>query len=343
MNRLLFFCCFLLTTNAIYGQFKKTAPKSIFQALESPNVVGVILETDLDSLITHRNRDTYQPAQFAYFDKRGRRIDFSIKLRPRGKFRRKICDFPMIKIDFPKKALKKRGYAKFDDYKLVTHCLNEDVNRSYESIAREYLAYKLYNILSPDSYRTQFLYVSYVDTKKVVPTFQHFAFVIEDTAELRERRMAKSRKELAGLRLDSLDIDQYNFVALFQYMIGNTDWVGYPIPRNVKVVKMAGYKKYTLVPFDFDFSGLVAAPYAVPNSALNQRNIRHRIFQGERYDADRLAPTFDHFLSKKKKILKYVKRFHLLSKESRKDIKDFLMPFFEEIENRTISATSGND
>jgi len=342
MNRLFLYFCLLLTTTSTYGQSKRLASKSIFRALQSPRVTAVILETDLDSLINHRNRDTYQPGKFSYFDRNGARIDHRIKLRPRGKFRRKICDFPMIKIDFPKKELKKRGYAKFDDYKLVTHCIN-NANRSYESIAREYLAYKLYNILSPNSYRVQFLYITYVDSEDNIPSFQHFAFIIEDTAELSNRITAKSRKELAGLHLDSLDVEQYNFVALFQYMIGNTDWVGYPIPRNVKIMKQEGTEKYITVPFDFDFAGIVAAPYAVPSGSLNQRHIRHRIFQGAGYDERTLRPTIEHFLSKKRKILKRSKHFSLLSKRSRKDILRFLESFFKEIEYGTFSAPEGND
>jgi len=87
-------------------------------------MTGIIIETDLDSLINYRNRNTYQPAVFSHGDGYGNLFIHNIRLKPRGKFRRKICDFPMIKIDFSKKDLKKRRYKKFDDYKLVTHCMD---------------------------------------------------------------------------------------------------------------------------------------------------------------------------------------------------------------------------
>jgi len=194
MKRVLTFLVLLTLPFFTYGQFKQAKPKSIFRALQHNRIVGIAIETNLDSLINHRNRDTYQKGFFTYSDFSGKTDRQAIKLRPRGKFRRRICDFPMIKIDFSKKKLKKEGYAKYDDYKLVTHCMN-NMMVSYESVAREYLAYKLYNILSPNSYRVQFLYITYIDSKRKVPDFQHFGFIIEDTAELSSRMGANLAKK----------------------------------------------------------------------------------------------------------------------------------------------------
>lgn len=332
LTRTLFICfAILLCLPSLYSQKKKKPRTSIFEALQHKQIVGVIIETDLDSLINHRNRDTYQKGTFSYTNSKGKVFNHRMKLRPRGKFRRRICDFPMVKIDFPKKVLKEHGYSKYDDYKLVTHCLNNAV-MAYDNIAREFLVYKLYNILTPNSYQVQFLYFTYVDSKKKIPTIQQIGFIIEDTAELEDRVYGEVRKETAGLLQDSFNIQQHDFVALFQYMIGNTDWTAYPIPRNVKAIKYVEEKKHKLVPFDFDFSGFVAAPYAVPRVSLNQRSIRQRIFQGISKDPETLQPTIKHFLSKKKKILRAVKQYDFLSKHSKKDILNFIKPFFEDLE-----------
>jgi len=331
LTRSLLVCIAFLFLTPAYSQKKKKPKESIFEALRYQQIVGVIIETDLDSLINYRNRDTYQKGTFSYSNKRGKVFNHKIKLKPRGKFRRRVCDFPMVKIDFPKKALKKQGYAKYDDYKLVTHCLDNAVV-AYEAIAREYLAYKLYNILTPDSYKVQFLYFTYIDSKKKIPTIQQIGFIIEDTAELEDRIFGEVRKETAGLLKDSFDIVQHDFVALFQNMIGNTDWTAYPIPRNVKAIKYDDEDKYKVIPFDFDFSGLVAAPYAVPRVSLNQRSIRQRIFQGLSKSPETLKPTVKHFLSKKKKIIRTIKQYDLLSKSSKKDVLGFINPFFENLE-----------
>ncbi len=336
-SSLLLFFFFFLSITPSFSQFKKT-PKSIFQALQQGSMTGIIIETDLDSLIKYRNRNTYQPAVFSYRTERGKILRYDIRLKPRGKFRRRICDFPMIKIDFSKKDLKQRKHKKFDDYKLVTHCMNT-MDDSYESVAREYLAYKLYNILSPDSYKVQFLLITYIDSKEVIPAFQHFGFIIEDTAELADRIQGTFRKKVDGLVIDSMNAVQYDFIALYQYMIGNTDWKATPIPRNVKVFKKEAEADYKMVPFDFDFSGLVAAPYAVPNSGLGQMNIRHRIFQGIENIESIDEATRLLFLAKKKKIIKHVKKFMLLSRASKKDIRGFLELFFEELESITFESS----
>ena len=218
LTRFLFFVFILLLCFPAYSQKKKKSRKSIFETLQYKDVVGVIIETDLDSLINYRNRDTYQKGTFSYANEKGKVFNHKIKLRPRGKFRRRICDFPMIKIDFPKKVLKEHGYTKHDDYKLVTHCLNNAL-AAYENIAREFLAYKLYNILSPNSYQVQFLYFTYIDTKEKIDPIQQIGFIIEDTAELEDRVFGEVRKETAGLLQDSFDIEQHDFVALFLSLI----------------------------------------------------------------------------------------------------------------------------
>lgn len=331
------FSFIILLALPAFSQSKKKK-KSIFQTLQANKIAWVVIETDLDSLIKFRNRETYQKGTFSYLNlSDGKSYKYPIKIRPRGKFRRRICDFPMIKIDFPKKALKKNGLAKFDDYKIVTHCMN-NIDQSYESVTREYLAYKLYNILSPKSYNVHFMYITYVDTKENHSPFEHVGFMIEDTAEMCDRTSSKSRKELAGLTKDSFNTEQHDFVALFQYMIGNTDWTAFPIARNARVVKFKEEERYGVVPFDFDFSGLVAAPYAIPTSNLQQKSIRQRIFQGISSSRKPLAPTIKHFRSKKRKILNYIKRFRMLSKESKKDILSFLKPFFKKLESDNFLA-----
>ena len=124
-------------------------------------------------------------------------------------------------------------------------------------------------------------------------------------------------------------------------MIGNTDWKAMPISKNVKLFKKDTENTYRVVPFDFDFSGLVAAPYAVPTSSLGQRNVRHRIFQGIENLSNIDEATKNLFLAKKKKILRYVKRFTLLARPSRKDIRGFLEPFFDELESITFENSEG--
>jgi len=58
---------------------------------------------------------------------------------------------------------------------------------------------------------------------------------------------------------------QNNFVSIFQYMTGNTDWA-VPNYHNIKTdgTKERHHLPTISVPYDFDYAGFVDAPYAVP-------------------------------------------------------------------------------
>jgi len=74
-------------------------------------------------------------------------------------------------------------------------------------------------------------------------------------------------------------------VALFQYMIGNLDWSmragppGEPCCHNSRL--LAGVPGAMVpVPYDFDYSGLVDAPYAIPPEQFHISSVRSRVYQG---------------------------------------------------------------
>ncbi|MEM6378293.1 MAG: hypothetical protein AAF705_08775, partial [Bacteroidota bacterium] len=121
---------------------------------------------------------------------------------------------------------------------------------------------------------------------------------------------------------------------LFQYMIGNADY-SVPLSRNIKILKSEKDSTYRVAPYDFDFSGLVNASYAIPNADYNHTTIRNRVFLGLCTDEE-LENTIKHFLSKQEEIMAYVENFDLLGKSARNDVKRYLLKFFKEIEKGEI-------
>ena len=303
--------------------------KSIFGTLQAQAIINVTIETNLDSLINYRKRETYQPANFTYKAANGQVITHKIKVKPRGKYRRSVCDFPTIKLNFSKKELKANGMTKYDDYKVVTHCL-DDKKESKENVSREYLVYKLYNLLSPKSYQVKYLHITYVDSKGKVSSLKRTGFLIEDTGEL-EARIGVEVYAKARLPIDSFDMEQYNFVALFQYMIGNVDWRATPFTKNTKAIKVNGVGKYQLIPYDFDFSGVVNVSYMRIAEHLQQKDTRQRIFLGHITSQKELKSNFERFEAKKNELLKYISNFDLLPKTSRKSIWNYIESFYEDI------------
>lgn len=309
--------------------------KSIFNTLQDLKVINVTIETNLDSLINFRRRDTYQPAKFTYKTKDGALITRKMKVKPRGKYRRRVCDFPTIKLNFSKKELQADGMAKYDDYKVVTHCL-DDKKESKENVLREYLVYKMYNILSPKSYQVQFVNITYIDSEGKMNRLKRTGFLIEDTGELEDRIGVDVHPE-PRFPIDSFDIEQYNFVALFQYMIGNVDWRATPFTKNAKAIKIHGEDKYQLIPYDFDFSGVVNVSYMRIAEHLNQKNSRQRIFQGHIIRQKELKNNFERYEAKKIELLDYISNFDLLPKPSRKNIQKYIESFYEDIADGVVS------
>lgn len=329
--------CFLTPLSAQDSFSNSSTPsKSIFKVLQHSDVTNIIIETNLDSLINVRRRENYQPATFSYENKEGEQTICKIKIKPRGKFRRKICDFPTVKLNFSKKALKAEGMAKFDDYKLVTHCL-KDKKESEENILREYLIYKMYNVLSENSFRVQYLNITYIDSQNKYPKIKRTGFLIEDTGELAKRIDAKIYGEIR-LPIDSFNLEQYNFVALFQYMVGNVDWNVTPFAKNTKIMKSTTQDKYEVIPYDFDFSGLVETSYTRLAEHIGQKNARQRIFLGHLNPPNSLKSNITLFQSKKEELLECIDNFDLLAKPSRKNIKKYIESFYKDIADGEVDV-----
>lgn len=209
----------------------------------------------------------------------------AITLAARGVSRRKRenCRFPPLRIRLTEKPGAQSLFHKQGSLKLVTHCRNQS---SYDqTVLREYAAYRLYNRVTPESLRVRLARITYYDGDKEVAT--RLGFLIED-ADDAARRVGKKEVDIGNFAPRALEAQGAARYALFQYMIGNTDWdmtLG-PDPadccHNSKIFGASKEARASLtpVPYDFDNSGLVDAPYAVPNAVLKIRNVKQRVYRG---------------------------------------------------------------
>jgi hypothetical protein len=74
-------------------------------------------------------------------------------------------------------------------------------------------------------------------------------------------------------------------VALFEFMIGNTDWF-IQNRHNLEFVVVPGHNLLVPIPYDFDYSGLVNAPYAVHHTSLELPSVEIRYYQGWCYSEE---------------------------------------------------------
>ena len=207
MKENIFTFIFLISASFIFAN-ETTAPVSIFDKMNFEEVLEVTLEADYVEVLANRRSEEKFPGKLKFTDADGQPQLWNVKLEIRGKFRRMKCvEMPPLKINFDKEDLAAEGLTNSNDFKLVTQCV-EDTKKAKNLLLKEYLAYKMYNELTDASYRVQLLKINYQDShtgdKKV-----HWAFLIEDTAQLRARLGAKKVKksELFELMLECTCLD----------------------------------------------------------------------------------------------------------------------------------------
>ncbi len=305
-------------------------PKTIFTQLQHPEVREITLRTDLAGLLDNRSGEIRDfKSQLEYESGKGQAQAIPLKISVRGKFRLRSCEFPPLRLNFDKDDLKARGLGRHDKLKLVTHCLDDRAG-SKDNVLREYLAYRLYNLLTPNSYRVQLVRIRYVDSEGRLSAFHRYGFLIEDTDEMAERIGGEECEDCMNPAPGQLDRKAENLHAFFQYFIGNTDY-SVSMVRNLKLVRRPNGQ---LVPvgYDFDFSGLVNASYAVPQPAVGQLTVQQRVFLGFQAEDSIMLETLELFRARREVLLAEVRGFKLLNQTSRAEVEQYLQSFYTEID-----------
>lgn len=209
----------------------------------------------------------------------------AIVLSARGLTRRsrEICSFPPLSVRFKDKPAKSSLFDGQEKLKLVAHCRNGSGFDQYA--LKEYAAYRLYNQLTEKSLKVRLARLRYVDNDKLVA--ERWGFFIEDIDDA-ARRLGKKQIEDADIPATALDRQDAARYSLFQFMIGNLDWdmthgpAGKDCCHNSKLLGASSNARETItpVPYDFDYSGLVDAPYAAPPSIVPVRSVTQRYYRG---------------------------------------------------------------
>ncbi len=322
------YCIFfgLLSAISLAGSISFAKP-TLFDLLEGKNYISVSISLNLDSLINDRYNENKIGGTFVFKSAAGKNLSFSVNINLRGKYRRRMCGFPPLKLNFNKSELSDNGLSKADEYKLVTHCLEGeegDVN-----MVKEFLAYQLYQQVSPLSYRSKLLKITYQDTKsdnKIVG----MALLLEDKSSFEKRHDLSEMKDTFNLPRSNFYDSNFMTHGLFQYLIGNVDW-STAISKNMDIYKSKKNGKMYIVPYDFDFSGFVNVSYAVPNVDYKQKKIRDRLlleadesdslYQSEIQKFIALKPAFINLIKKQKGLEMYVKI----------DLENYINSFYDNI------------
>jgi len=324
-----------ISTSALQAANLQESPvdsikKTIFDALYSEQIRKIRLETDLQGILNNRKNEESVNGKFYYWDETGQKIKRSVKIQVRGKTRRRVCDFPPLRLKFKKKQLKKANLSRRNNLKLVTHCL--DGKSGDQNVLKEYLIYKMYNQINEVSFRVQLLLIEYVDTQDTTQRFEKLGFIIENDEVLARQKSCKVVEGQFNTSIDSLQRIDYLRVALFQYMIGNTDWY-ISMLHNIKLLRSSITQKMIVVPYDFDYSGFVNTKYAKPNPNLGQTDIRDRIYMGISDNIEELEESLGIFRELKSHFFEQIDKEFLLHKKEKKKCRKYLEEFYETIES----------
>jgi hypothetical protein len=254
----------------------------------------------------------------------------TVRLRPRGKSRRLMCDFPPLKLKFDKDELLANGIQQFNDFKLVTHCIEGDA-KSEALIKKEYLVYQLCNKMTPYSFNAKLVRITYKNKGSSFKKMTHLGILIEDAESLANRNNCEVTASKV-INLDSMHTNHEKIASMFQYMIGNADW-SYMMGRNMELIRTS--ERFVIpVPYDFDYAGLVKAHYARANAALGQKTVLDRVYLGNAKHFNELVSMISYFKTKKEELLTTIEGFEELSNENRQEMKDYILDFYAIIESR---------
>ena len=256
----------------------------------------------------------------------------SVDIRVRGHSRIRVCEFPPLRLSFPTGANANSVFAGQSQLKLVTHCRNSD--RGEQDLLEEYAAYRVLNVLTDLSYRVQLLHIRYQDTEGALPpdAAVRYGFILEPEEEF-ITRTGSAAVMLKGFPKERHDRQQAALMYVFQYLVANTDWMLVKADYDEACCHNADLyeldSRVIFVPYDFDLTGLVNAPYAFPDRTLRIRRVTQRLYRGLCTDRENLRRALATVKSKRVEILAVVGDLPGLEPGNAERAARYLEDFFE--------------
>lgn len=343
-KRIFFHFCFLVclisfaTGQPVDSVTQNPSPDSSIKNLrlfEDGDLIEMSLRFDLSTYFREKTKKEYMKAEIVLHLNETDSISKKIRLKTRGDFRNKYCNFAPIELNFKNANLGFTDLNKISKIKLTTQCRTSPQDEAY--IFKEYLAYKLFNVLTDTSFRVRLVKTTFIDTEKKRKPIIHYGFFIEPLELLAART---NTSEVKALSITQKNITPHTMdrFTLFNYMIGNYDW-SVPGQHNVKVLKSLANLNTTTgiaVPYDFDWSGLVNANYAIPAEDVGIQNVRERIFMGICRSREVFQKDLKIFEDKKEEFYRVINDFPYLKQRDKRDVIDYLDEFFVQIKGNNF-------
>lgn len=300
---------------------------------ESDEILSLRMRYSNKRIRNDTNDSTYIKTVLSYRSQDDLWHPMDVRLRARGKFRLENCYYSPLKLRIDKSVSRGTLFEGNKKIKLVLPCLNYKYMN--DKLIREYLGYKLYEVVSPYHYKTRLVNIEFSEISGAdIKEHELLGILLEDIKKVAKRHDGRIlKRNSSDLKMASLSAVRINF---FQFMIGNTDYSN-AYEHNQKLIVIN--KNIIPVPYDFDMSGLVNPEYTTVSDTLalsiNMGDMSQRKYKGLRAATQLLEQVRQEFIQNKDTMMQVVRRHRSLFR-SRKEYsaaKEYLLGFFSIMES----------
>ncbi|MDQ2179213.1 hypothetical protein [Marinifilum sp. D714] len=300
---------------------------------KNEDLLKIELKTDLALLINDiAEKRKYHKSELKVLSENGKADVFEVKVKTRGNFRRRKqnCNFPPLRFKIPVKEAKGTEFEGQSKLKYVSHC-QSFVDDYEQHTIEEYLIYKMYNLISNHSYRVRLSQVAFIDVNSS-DTITKFGFFLEDKEDVALRN-GKNILNFKNMKQYEILRENMVMLSLFQLMIGNADWdVGRL--HNIDVLSVSEHSIPVVVPFDFDWSGIINHSYYTLSPKIEPDAKYKRLYKGMRWNSEELAQAFENFKELKPSFLEVISSCTYLKDENRNKLIGYIEEFYRLINSK---------
>lgn len=287
------------------------------------------LKTNLSNLLNDIGEDRkYHKCELRLIENEkqlGNKIDVEVMTRGNFRRRKQNCDFPPLRFKLPVESVTGTEFEGQSKLKYVSHCQSYEDGFEQNTI-KEYLIYKMYNLIDEHSYRVRLSQVSFIDSL-TSDTISKFGFFLEDKNDLATRN---GKVILHYKNLKQYNILRKNMVmlSLFQLMIGNSDWDVCRL-HNIDILSVDEQSIPVAVPFDFDWSGIINHTYFTLDPTIASDAKYKRKYKGYRWSDEEQNAAFTDFNELKEVFLELISQCEYLNEENRHGLTEYILKFYE--------------
>jgi len=288
----------------------------------------LILKFDVKALQKTKRQDVYHDAEMTNVVSDDFQVTDSVKVKARGTIRWKICNLPPLSLNIGHARIKADSLQDVIRMKMEVRCKNSAQYEPY--VLKEYLVYKIYNIITPLSYRVRLVRLTIIDTGRNNEVTEDWAFLHEPD-ELMTLRLNGKMIKNDELSMSRVNPEVINRFSMFQYMIGNPDY-SVTGRHKLKILSLnsGNPSGFLPIPYDFDYSGLVNTDYAIPGENLGTTSVRERYYLGPCRPKNVHKETIEELAQFEDEIMEYIKDFEYLDDKEKVDMIGYLDSYFKE-------------